>query len=156
MKKSVTLSTCLIGLGLLIFLVSIFCFFGQAIRFPGNDSANMFAYMFGTIAATNYQLNGLIWVFGLQLAKIALIAFVIFAMIKKDFPTMLIMVLVLIICVFSLIGLILSFNTIDFYREFNPGAIDLSLGSGPISYSVLNIIGIVISLSGLFFLRKGM
>lgn len=155
-QKSGFISTIVLGISLLLFIGSTFCFFGPAlIRLDGSNDASMFAYMFGTAEAI-YSLLGLQWVFGLQIAVIVLIAISVVAVFKK-WPMVMVVIFMVIACICSIVALILSFNTVDFYQKLTPGSsYGVQLGGGAIAYSVINIVAVVGCLVGSTLSRRGL
>ncbi len=150
---------CIVIAGIISFL-SIFAFFGNAYSNTGGQVIpNMFHLMFGT--GQNYQghtiywkqFGGLTFLFVLQLLImfVTMIAFFICYRINYDNGEERGGVIVsIILSIMSLLALILSFCLVEI-TKVNEGNIysTVKLGFGPIFYSVLHIIVIVLLIIGM-------
>ena len=133
-------------------ICSIFCFFGPAFSYVSGDSSivpSMFNYMFGSKKGLIIweQKSGFIILFVLQLLIILGFIVTIFILNNKNKSNKLIMGSIIGLIVLSLVATIMSFCSISLT------GIDsslINLGVGPIIYSVMHLVVIIILLVACF------
>lgn len=154
MENKRSLSTILFGAALLIFVVATFAMFGAVVS--NTISANMFQAAFGTSEADNIRTTGLTTLFVFQMIIVAGVIAIVIGTITNKFHYILTIVLYAIVCLCAFVAFIMSFNAPSFY--FGSGhyhSPDSGLGAGPIAFSVLHIVGLLMSATGLVLSRKG-
>ena len=150
---------CLVVSGI-IQIFSIFAFFGNAFSNTGGEAIpNMFDLMFGS-GKTYYgyfiewkRFDALTFLFALQILIIivAFVGFIVSYNIKTNFDEDWKGVVVsIILTLLSTIASIISFWTLGITDINQNGRYDVKLGFGPIFYSILHIIVIIILLCGVF------
>ena len=143
----------------IIALLSIFAFFGNAVSIIGGvPTPNMFQLMFGGSGTYNgyeiqwEQFGGLTFLFVLQILImiVAIISFYICYNIKSNYEEELHgLVVSAIMGLMSLVALIVSFCTLEI-TDINQYGYDIvQLGFGPIFYSILHIIIVVLLIIGI-------
>lgn len=159
MENKRSLSTILFGVALLIFVVATFAMFGAVVVRNGSGPyPSMFDAAFGTSASDSIRVKGLTTLFVFQMIAVAGVIAVIVGTVTNKFHYILTIVLYVLVCLCALIALIISFNSVDLYcssRGSSPIRAEYSLGPGPIAFSVLHIIGLLMSAAGLVLSRKG-
>lgn len=136
----------------IVAICSIFCFFGPAFSYVSGDSSivpSMFNYMFGSKKGLIIweQKSGFIILFVLQLLIILGFIVTIFILNNKNKSNKLIMGSIIGLIVLSLVATIMSFCSISLT------GIDsslINLGVGPIIYSVMHLVVIIILLVACF------
>ncbi|MCQ2794086.1 MAG: hypothetical protein MJ207_01795 [Bacilli bacterium] len=171
------LATILLGLGCLLAIVSIFCFFGSAFKIVMDDGSihefvngpSMFVAMFGgmytvVIGGEEYPFGpieadaGMITLFVFALLALLVAVIIAVGFFSKKIKPNFITILTVAMCVFLLVAVIMSFCTLhilDIAGDPDPltGAVD-KLGSGAISYSVLGLIALLSSVGGVILSKK--
>lgn len=140
-------------------IASILAFFGASITYPSSlniDSPSMFKLMFGyTEEAYGYKVDvkactglTILFVIEILIIVLAIIALIIAYKSKKD-PLFsgdnesIIEKIIYLMIPFSLVACILSFATLGLTNN-STGTSDISLGFGPIIYSILQILVLII------------
>lgn len=143
----------------IIALLSIFAFFGNAFSNTGGTAIpNMFQLMFGGSGTYQgyviqwKQYGGLTFLFVLQILImiVAIISFFICYNIKANFGEESHGVVISIIMgLMSIVALIVSFCTLGITNVNQNGYYNVQLGFGPILYSILNIIIVLLLIIGI-------
>jgi uncharacterized membrane protein len=147
----ITVIGCVIAASI-VAICSIFCFFGPVFSYVSGDSSivpSMFNYMFGSKKGIIIweQKSGFIILFVLQLLIILGFIVTIFILHNKNKSNKLIMGSIIGLIVLSLVATIMSFCSISLT------GIDsslINLGVGPIIYSVMHLVVIIILLVACF------
>lgn len=157
MQNKSSLSTILFGITILFFISATFAMFGAVVSYESASFPNMFQAAFGTGEADGQRIAGLTAIFSFQMIILVGIIAIIYGTLTHKFHYILTIIIFGIICLSSFIALIISFNAKVLYFAPGRGGIieQYALGPGPIAYSVLHILGLVSTLIGLFFSRKG-
>ncbi|MCQ2796081.1 MAG: hypothetical protein MJ213_02065 [Bacilli bacterium] len=155
MENKKSLSTILFGVAMLLFVCATFAMFGKIYSYTGGEP-NMFQAAFGTSGADGYRTPGLTAIFAFQMIIIAGVIAIIVGAATNKFHYVLMIVLYSIVCLCSFITFIISFNAANLYLSSRgtilPG---VTLGAGPIIYSIMHILGLLVSAGGLVLSRRG-
>lgn len=154
MEQKRSLSTILFGAALLIFVIATFAMFGKVVS--GITSGNMFQAAFGSGGDEYIRTPGITTIFVFQMIIVAGVIAIVIGAITNKFHYILTIVLYALVCLCAFIAFIMSFNAANFY--FGSGhyhSHDAGLGAGPIAFSVLHIVGLLMSAAGLVLSRKG-
>lgn len=166
-----TLGTILIGLASIIGVASIFCFFGAAEKAvvtigPISEMVTgptMFTAMFGgTYQGLPIDLQpGMLALFIIEILIILLALTLIIGNLTKKLKTKASICLTSMIALLTLTAVIMSFCTVQLCGDGDFGgsiegffSASVKLGAGPISYSVLGIIGIIANVIGVIVYAK--
>ena len=159
MENKKSLSTIMFAVALLLFVCAIFAMFGKVIAVnDGGPIPNMFQAAFGTSTpgADGIRTKGLTTVFIFQMIITAGVIAILVGAITNKFHYILMIVLYGVVCLCAFITFIVSFNTLGNYlssgHSYRPGA---TLGVGPIIYSIMHILGLLLSAGGLVLSRRG-
>lgn len=155
MEKKSSLSTLLFAGALLIFVCATFAMFGKVIS--GNDSGNMFQAAFGSGGIEYVRTPGITAIFVFQMIILVGVVAIIVGTVTRKFHYILTIVIYGIICLSAFIAFIISFNALSLYAASGHTVekFKATLGPGPIAYSVMHIVGLVLSAAGLVFSRRG-
>lgn len=158
MEKKSSLSVILFGVAMLLFITATFAMFGATIVHYGSvlPFPTMFQAAFGS-GADGYRYTGMTAIFVLQMIVLAGSIAIIVGTITNKFHYIFTIVLYCIVCLCSIIALIISFCTADIYWRAHQELLrfEYVLGPGPIAYSIMHIIGLVMSVGGLVLSRRG-
>lgn len=159
-KKGSLISTGLMALSMILFLVSIFCFFGPLVNHPygGYKDVSMWSFMFESSNPIPEvaRLPGLSAIFAFQVIITALIILLVVSFVRRFNSVPLTIIIVVIIVISSIISIILSFNGVNLFEKVFDTVSDIKLGSGAIAYSVLHIIALVMLVFGGVLSRRGL
>ena len=157
MEKKSSLSVILFGVAMLLFITSTFAMFGATVIHYGSavPFPNMFQAAFGSL--DGYRLVGMTTVFAFQIIILVGSIAIIVGTITNKFHYIFTIVLYCIVCLSSLIALIISFCAADIYWRAHQELLrfEYLLGPGPIAYSVMHIVALVLSAGGLVLSRRG-
>ena len=155
MENKKSLSTILFGVALLLFVCATFAMFGRVYSLNGGEP-NMFQAAFGTSGSDGYRAPGLTAIFAFQMIIIAGVIAIIVGAATNKFHYVLMIVLYGVVCLCSFITFIISFNAANLYLA-SRGTIlvGATLGAGPIIYSIMHILGLLVSVVGLVLSRRG-
>ena len=132
-----------------IVIFSIFAFFGAPIHITGYKVLiNVFDVMFGEY--NNKPYAGMVILFILQLTIMLFALIELFLCYKVKFgdtDEFIVESFSVVTSIFSLVALILSFCTINLLGIKDSG---VSLGAGPITYSIMHIVAIILYIVGIF------
>lgn len=159
-----TLATVLIALASVIGIVSIFCFFGAAVKGSTQgvniDFPSMFTFMFGGHASIlglegYVELKaGMTVLFVIELIILLLSVAIIAGNVSKKLKENTTICLTSIIAILTLVAVIMSFCTKSLIDATGEGSEYIKLGAGALSYSILGIVGIISNVAGIILYKK--
>ncbi|MCQ2753178.1 MAG: hypothetical protein MJ206_02860 [Bacilli bacterium] len=169
------LANILLGLGCLLTICSIFCFFGagfnEIVKIESEFlplptftvvGPSMFSLMFGGVWVDAFETHfdayaGLTALFVIAMIALAIALVIIIGIVSKKINQNAISLIAIIMCAVILVAVIMSFCTLKLLNNLDELEIEggvIKLGSGAISYSVLGLIALLSSVGGVILSKK--
>lgn len=157
MENKKSLSTIMFAVAMLLFACATFAMFGKIVVHVGGMSyPNMFQAAFGSSSADSIRITSMTAIFVFQMIILIGIVAIIVGTVTNKFHYILTIVLYAIVCLCAFIAFIVSFNAVGAYcGAHDIPSFDYTLGAGPIIYSIMHILGLLLSAGGLVLSRRG-